>query len=112
MRGERINGLRRFLFRVGWPFVGQDLNVTDGRPPDVLPWPPPCGWSTGFIATPRTDGRNPSHRERPAFSRFFEWNSLTETTPKVALDRLSICRLLPDGRRTVTYFLLSDLELK
>jgi len=33
----------RFLFRVGCPLVGHDLKVTDGRPPEVLPCPPPCG---------------------------------------------------------------------
>jgi len=31
----------RFILRVGCPFVGHDLKVTDGRPPDVLPCPPP-----------------------------------------------------------------------
>src|SRR5574341_2306651 len=25
-----------------------------GRPPDDFPSPPPSGWSTGFLATPRT----------------------------------------------------------
>jgi Gnt-I system high-affinity gluconate transporter len=32
----------------------------------VLPSPPPCGWSTGFIATPLTVGRIPIQRFRPA----------------------------------------------
>src|SRR6266571_270627 len=36
------------------------------RPPEDLPSPPPSGWSTGFMATPRTDGRLFSHRARPA----------------------------------------------
>ena len=27
---------------------------TGGRPPELLPSPPPSGWSTGFMATPRT----------------------------------------------------------
>src|SRR3989304_775158 len=36
------------------------------RPPELLPSPPPSGWSTGFIATPRTDGRLRIHRLRPA----------------------------------------------
>jgi hypothetical protein len=26
-----------------------------------------AGWSTGFITTPRTDGRTPNQRLRPAF---------------------------------------------
>lgn len=28
---------RCFLLRVGCPFVGQDLKVTEGRPPEVFP---------------------------------------------------------------------------
>ena len=31
---------------------------TAGRPPDVRPSPPPSGWSTGFMATPRVCGRD------------------------------------------------------
>ena len=41
---------------------------TGCRPPEVLPSPPPSGWSTGFIATPRTCGRLPSHRLRPGLA--------------------------------------------
>src|SRR4030067_1283235 len=37
-----------------------------GRPPELLPSPPPRGWSTGFIATPPTIGLLPSHRFLPA----------------------------------------------
>jgi len=76
--------LRRFTCRVGCPFVGQDLNVTDGRPPEVLPCPPPCGWSTGFIATPRTVGRQPSQRVRPALFRFLSLVTFSAIEPKVA----------------------------
>jgi hypothetical protein len=32
----------------------------------LRPSPPPCGWSTGFMAVPRTVGRMPFQRERPA----------------------------------------------
>src|SRR5205807_7705611 len=35
------------------------------RPPLDLPSPPPSGWSTGFMATPRTLGRTPRQRFRP-----------------------------------------------
>jgi hypothetical protein len=42
-----------FLWRVFLP-SGLPHGDTGGRPPDVLPSPPPRGWSTGFIATPRT----------------------------------------------------------
>ena len=38
-----------------------------GHPPvPVRPSPPPCGWSMGFIATPRTVGRMPRQRLAPA----------------------------------------------
>ncbi len=37
----------------GWP-----QGETGWRPPEVLPSPPPIGWSIGFIATPRTLGTN------------------------------------------------------
>src|SRR6478609_11144406 len=45
---------------------GLPHGLTGWRPPEVLPSPPPCGWSTGFITTPRTVGRLPFHRIRPA----------------------------------------------
>src|SRR6266403_441262 len=54
------------LRRVRLPSVGTPHGVTGWRPPFDLPSPPPCGWSTGFIAEPRTDGRLPFQRLRPA----------------------------------------------
>src|SRR4029077_18842337 len=50
-----------FLWRVFLPstlphgFVG-------GRPPDVLPSPPPSGWATGLLATTRTPRQR--HQQR------------------------------------------------
>src|SRR5204863_398839 len=41
-----------FLERVRLPSVGTPHGVTGCRPPFDLPSPPPCGWSTGFIAEP------------------------------------------------------------
>src|SRR5262245_46747511 len=65
----------RLLLRVLAPLVGLPQGVTGWRPPEVLPSPPPCGWSTGFIATPRTVGRFPSQRVRPALPKLtFEWS--------------------------------------
>ena len=32
----------------------------------LLPSPPPWGWSTGFMTLPRTVGRQPMWRLRPA----------------------------------------------
>src|SRR5215472_12531901 len=43
----------RLLLRVLNPRVGWPQGVTGWRPPEVLPSPPPCGWSTGFMETPR-----------------------------------------------------------
>ena len=57
----------RLLFRVFMPFVFQPQGEVGCRPPDVFPSPPPIGWSTGFIATPRTWGLKPIQRLRPAF---------------------------------------------
>src|SRR5206468_9495155 len=61
-----MNFCVRLLFRVLKPLVGMPQGVTGCRPPEVLPSPPPCGWSTGFIETPRLCGRFPSQRDRPA----------------------------------------------
>src|SRR5215467_7988601 len=56
----------RLLLRVLKPRVGWPQGVTGWRPPEVFPSPPPCGWSTGFMDTPRLWGRLPSQRVRPA----------------------------------------------
>src|SRR5207247_10401161 len=42
-----------FLCRVFFPSTLPQGEV-GGRPPDVLPWPPPRAPSTGFMATPPT----------------------------------------------------------
>jgi len=59
-----FEGLLRF--RVAPPFAGTPVGLTGWRPPLVRPSPPPCGWSIGFIAVPRTCGRRPNQRLRPA----------------------------------------------
>ena len=61
-----MNASVRLLFRVLYPRVGCPHGVTGCRPPEVFPSPPPCGWSTGFIETPRFTGRRPNQRVRPA----------------------------------------------
>ena len=44
-------------------FVGRPQGLTEERPgPDL----PPCGWSTGFIAVPRTTGLRPAYHISPA----------------------------------------------
>src|SRR5512134_4091701 len=56
----------RLLLRVLKPLVFQPHGEHGCRPPDVFPSPPPIGWSTGFIATPRLCDFQPSQRLRPA----------------------------------------------
>ena len=52
-----------------------------GRPIPVLPSPPPCGWSFGFITEPRTVGRIPMWRLRPALPILIRLCSAFPTTP-------------------------------
>src|SRR5215210_9360648 len=73
------------------------------RPPDDLPSPPPSGWSTGFIATPRTDGRLFSQRLRPAFPRETSSCSALPTTPTVPLHAAGTRRVSPEGSRIVAF---------
>src|SRR3954465_14340336 len=40
--------------RVRPPLAGTPVGLTGWRPPLVRPSPPPCGWSIGFMAVPRT----------------------------------------------------------
>src|SRR5450631_4688834 len=76
----------------GWP-----QGLTGWRPPELLPSPPPSGWSTGFIATPRTDGRLPFHRLRPALPSLMLPCSALPTSPTVAPQLTSTRRISPEG---------------
>ena len=93
-----------FLLRVRSPLVYQPHGDDDGRPPDDLPSPPPIGWSTAFIATPRTFGRRPIHREAPAFpsTRCCQLGLLT--SPIVAVHVRSTFRISPDCSLSSAYF--------
>src|SRR3989454_11264747 len=90
-----------FLCRVFFPstlpqgFVG-------GRPPEVLPSPPPSGWSTGFIATPRTRGFRPSQRLFPAFPIDRSSCSGLPTSPIVARHSPRTIRISVERNRSVT----------
>src|SRR5213082_3925414 len=90
-----------FLCRVFFPstlphgFVG-------GRPPDVLPSPPPNGWSTGFIATPRTRGMRPSQRLLPALPIDKSSCSAFDTSPIVARHSPRTIRISVERSRSVT----------
>src|SRR5918995_303570 len=74
-----------------------------GRPPELLPSPPPSGWSTGFIATPRTLGRLPSQRLFPALPTDRSSCSEFPTSPTVARHRPWISRISVERSRRVTY---------
>src|SRR6266571_3041161 len=56
----------RLLRRVLWPRAGLPQGVWGWPPIGARPSPPPWGWSRGFITEPRTVGRLPSQRDRPA----------------------------------------------
>src|SRR5215467_11618149 len=83
----------RLLLRVLNPRVGWPQGVTGWRPPEVLPSPPPCGWSTGFMATPRLTGFLPIHILRPALPiATFSWSTLP-ICPTVAMQSMSTLRV-------------------
>src|SRR5918992_2603375 len=73
------------------------------RPPDDFPSPPPSGWSTGFMATPRTLGRFPSHRLLPALPTESSSCSAFPTSPTVARQRPCTRRISEERSRRVTY---------
>src|SRR5437764_14808464 len=95
-----MNSSVRLLLRVLYPRVGWPQGVTGWRPPEVLPSPPPWGWSTGFIATPRLTGFFPSQRLRPALPlATFSWSTLP-IWPMVAMQSIKTLRVSPDGSLT------------
>src|SRR5919109_1199855 len=77
--------------------------LVGGRPPELLPSPPPSGWSTGFIATPRTLGRLPNQRLLPAFPTDSSSCSALPTSPMVARQRPCTSRISVERSRRVTY---------
>src|SRR4051794_38855610 len=90
------------LLRVRAPLVGLPHGVTGWRPPEVRPSPPPCGWSTGFLATPRVSGRLPIQRVRPALARVWLALSGFDTAPTVAMQSERIYRCSPEFSLTMT----------
>src|SRR5512141_175641 len=79
-----MSALVRLLLRVLRPFVFQPHGEHGWRPPDVFPSPPPIGWSTGFMATPRLCDFQPSQRLRPALPIEMFSCSRLPTWPMVA----------------------------
>src|SRR3954469_1595018 len=80
----------------GWP-----QGDTGWRPPEVLPSPPPWGWSTGFIETPRVWGLTPFQRLRPALPILISSCSELPTSPTVARQSIGTRRISVLGRRRV-----------
>src|SRR5579862_7984602 len=100
-RDRTMNFVVRLFLRVRAPFVGLPHGVTGWRPPLVRPSPPPCGWSMGFIAVPRTCGRLPFHTLRPALPMTsFMWSGF-ETAPTVAMHSSCTRRTSPELSRSI-----------
>src|ERR1700712_3437221 len=84
-RLRRMNLLVDLFERVFLPLVGLPHGVTGWRPPDVPPSPPPCGWSTGFLAAPRVSGPRPRPPGRAALAKVWLPLSGFDTAPTVAM---------------------------
>ncbi len=67
--------------------------------PKLRPSPPPCGWSTGFIAVPRTVGRTPRQRAAPALPRT---RSICSALPDFAQSCTAVCFYFTHFTRTQT----------
>mmetsp|Transcript_48496 Transcript_48496/g.160714 ORF Transcript_48496/g.160714 Transcript_48496/m.160714 type:complete len:291 (+) Transcript_48496:11-883(+) len=100
----RIWPVRRAAMRpTFWPGTESRLTV-DGWP--MCWWlPPPCGCSTGFIATPRTFGHELRltrylWKARPALSRGLSMRPPPATMPIDARDADEMVFFCPDGSRT------------
>src|SRR5438874_13782712 len=90
-----FDGLR--FFRVLPPLARTPVGLHGCRPPAVRPSPPPIGWLTGFIDTPRLCGLRPSQRFRPALPRLmFMWSGLL-VAPTVARHLALTRRTSPAG---------------
>ena len=74
---------------------------TGWRPPELLPSPPPRGWSTGFMATPRVWGRMPFYRLRPALPMEISSDSALPTSPNVPRQSIGTRRISVEGSRRV-----------
>src|SRR5699024_9106496 len=94
-----------FFFLVFRPSAGLPHGVHGpGRPIPVLPSPPPCGWSLGFITEPRTVGLIPMWRLRPALPMLIRLWSPFPTVPMDARQTIGTILISPDGNLSVAYF--------
>src|SRR5262245_45025055 len=90
-----LDGLR--WCRVLPPLASTPVGEQGLRPPEVRPSPPPIGWLTGFIDTPRLCGRLPIHLFRPALPSAMFMCSALEIVPIVARQSAGTRRTSPDG---------------
>ena len=81
------------LVAAGLLTFGLNAHGVTGCLPKLRPSPPPCGWSTGFIAVPRTVGRTPRQRAAPALPRTRSICSALPTSPRVARQSASTLRI-------------------
>src|SRR4249919_769024 len=102
-RLEMMNLVVDLFLRVFLPLVGKPHGVTGWRPPEVRPSPPPCGWSIGFIVTPRLCGMRPFQRWRPALPIEMFILSGFDTAPMVAMQRPCTKRCSAELSRRITY---------
>src|SRR5262245_58896660 len=101
-RLARMNLLVDLFLRVFLPLVGKPHGVTGWRPPEVRPSPPPCGWSIGFMVTPRLCGMRPIQRLRPALPIEMYMLSGFDTAPLVAMQRPLTRRCSAELSRKIT----------
>src|SRR5665213_720749 len=105
-RAPRVRRLRTIILSDSLPRdrvrpSGLPHGDTGWRPPDDLPSPPPNGWSTGFMATPRVCGRLPFQRLRPALPILISSASELPTVPRVPRQSMDTRRISVEGRRRV-----------
>src|SRR5699024_3019688 len=94
-----------FFFLVLYPRAGLPHGVTgEGIPIEVLPPPPPCGWSQGFITDPLTVGLIPICLFLPALPITTLPCSMLPTCPIVALQSIETNLISPDGNLNKAFF--------
>src|SRR5690349_3842923 len=85
-RRRMMNLLLDLFERVFAPMAGLPHGLAGPflRPIGLCASPPPCGWSLGVMAIPRTCGRIPAQRDLPALPHDSFSCSALPTTPIVA----------------------------
>ena len=91
-------------------YITEDMVTGLGIPIGDLPSPPPCGWSQGFITTPRTVGLTPIWRLRPALPKDTISCSRFPTCPMVALHLIGRYLISPLGSPNIALLVYADGE--